>query len=171
MPDFDYLRETRDGYDATASAYAETFHDHLRDKPIDRAMLSAFAGLLEPGYLVADVGCGTGGAATRILAAVGLRVVGVDLSANMIGEARRLNPGLRYEVGRLRTARVPGRDRPRLLGEAFGERVSLTFCRRRPEAVERLLELAGLRPYARLVREPDDDGVESTPQAYLIARR
>nr|WP_228768803.1 hypothetical protein [Mycolicibacterium malmesburyense]CRL72424.1 hypothetical protein CPGR_02296 [Mycolicibacterium malmesburyense] len=49
--------------------------------------------------------------------------------------------------------------------------MSLTFCRRRPEAVERLLELAGLRPYARLVREPDDDGVESTPQAYLIARR
>nr|WP_228768802.1 class I SAM-dependent methyltransferase [Mycolicibacterium malmesburyense]CRL72421.1 methyltransferase [Mycolicibacterium malmesburyense] len=94
MPDFDYLRETRDGYDATASAYAETFHEHLRDKPIDRAMLSAFAGLLEPGDLVADVGCGTG-AATRILAAVGLRVVGVDLSANMIGEARRLNPGLR----------------------------------------------------------------------------
>lgn len=213
MPEPDFLRDTRNGYDATAAACAEAFHDHLRDKPIDRAMLSAFAGLLAPDDLVVDVGCGTG-AATRILADIGVRVEGIDLSANMIDEARRFNPGLRFDVGSMTdltypaghlggvcawysTIHIPDSglpqvfsqfhrvlrsggyallafqvgDRPRVLEEVFGKRVALTFHRRRPDVVERLLVGAGLRPYARMVREPDDDGVESTPQAYLIARK
>nr|WP_090281606.1 methyltransferase domain-containing protein [Mycolicibacterium komanii]CRL78230.1 methyltransferase [Mycolicibacterium komanii] len=177
MPEPDFLRDTRDGYNATATAYAEAFHDHLRDKPIDRAMLSAF------------------------------------LSANMINEARRLNPGLPFDVGSMTdlpypaghcggvcawysTIHIPEAmlpqvfsefhrvlrpgggallafqvgDRPRVLEDAFGQRVALTFHRRRPDVVERLLADAGLRPYTRLMREPDDD-VESTPQAYLIVRK
>jgi hypothetical protein len=52
----------------------------------------------------------------------------------------------------------------------FGERVALTFYRRQPDTVARLLDEAGLKPYAGLVREPNDDGFESTPQAYLIAQ-
>ncbi|SEH90583.1 Methyltransferase domain-containing protein [Mycolicibacterium rutilum] len=206
-----FLRRTRDGYDATAAAYAERFHDHLRDKPLDLAMLSGFAGLIRPGGLVADVGCGTG-ATSRILADCGVDVVGIDLSPNMIDQARRLNPGLRFEVGSMlnldfpddhldglcawysvihipdeqlpqvfsefrRVLRPGGRallafqvgDEPRVLAEAFGEPVDLTFHRRRPEAVERLLADAGLHPYARMVRSADDDGLESTPQAYLVA--
>jgi hypothetical protein len=34
-----------------------------------------------------------------------------------------------------------------------------------------LVEQDGLKPHAQLVREPDADGFESTPQAHLIARR
>jgi hypothetical protein len=62
VTDPDYLRRTRTGYDLTISTYAERFHHHLRDKPLDRAMISAFAGLvgLNGNRLVADVGCGTG---------------------------------------------------------------------------------------------------------------
>jgi hypothetical protein len=62
-------------------------------------------------------------------------------------------------------------DQPRVLTEVFGEGVSLTFYRRRPDAVAALIGEAGLNLHAQLVREPDDDGFESTPQAYLIARK
>jgi SAM-dependent methyltransferase len=208
----DYLRLTRAGYDVTAAPYAERFHDHLRNKPLDRAMLSGFAGLVGRGVVV-DVGCGTG-ATTAILHGFGLDVVGIDLSPKMIDEARRLNPGLEFRVGSMTLldlddtsvdavcawysiihvpdeslpqvfsefARVlrPGGytlsafqvgDHPRMLTEAFGERVALTFFRREPDAVAALLGEAGLKLHAQLVREPDDDGLESTPQAYLVGRK
>jgi ubiquinone/menaquinone biosynthesis C-methylase UbiE len=93
-----FLESTREGYDLTASVYAERFHDHLHDKPLDRAMLSGFAGLVGRAGVVADVGCGTG-ATSRMLTDFGLDVVGIDLSANMLAEARRRNPGLRFQVG------------------------------------------------------------------------
>jgi SAM-dependent methyltransferase len=209
----DYLRLTRDGYDRTAGAYADRFHDHLRDKPLDLAMLSGFAGLVGAGGDVADVGCGTG-ATTAMLTDAGLDAVGIDLSPNMIEQARRLNPALTFHVGAMAalpfddgalagvcawysTIHVPDEelpqvfsefarvlrpggyvlvafqvgDQPRVLAEAFGERVSLTFYRRRPDAVAGMLDAAGLKPYAQLVRELDDDGLESTPQAYLIGRK
>jgi ubiquinone/menaquinone biosynthesis C-methylase UbiE len=213
VTDADYLRLTRDGYDLTASAYAERFHNHLHDKPLDLAMLSAFAGLIGRGGVLADVGCGTG-ATTAMFAQLGLHVCGIDLSPNMIAEARRINPGLEFRVGSMtsldledasvdavsawystihlpdeslpqafsefeRVLRAGGHvllafqvgDQPRILTSAFGEDVALTFYRRRPAAVAETLTVAGLQLYAQLVREPDDDGLESTPQAYLIARK
>ena len=81
------------------------------------------------------------------------------------GFRRVLAPGgvllLAFQIG----------DQPRILPEAFGVTVDLTFHRRRPEAVAALLHEAGLPVYAQLQRESDGVGVESTPQAYLIARK
>jgi SAM-dependent methyltransferase len=94
----DFLQRTRDGYNVTATTYAERFHGHLDDKPLDRAMLAGFAGLVERQGVIADVGCGTG-ATSRMLADFGLDVLGIDLSPNMIAEARRLNAGLSFQVG------------------------------------------------------------------------
>ncbi|MEX7474208.1 class I SAM-dependent methyltransferase [Mycobacterium adipatum] len=78
---------------------------------------------------------------------------------------RVLTPGgvalLAFQVG----------DRPRHLTEAFGEPVDLLFHRRHPDTVAHLLHQAGLPVHARLVRAPEGDGVESTPQGYLIARK
>jgi SAM-dependent methyltransferase len=213
VTDLGFLDHTREGYDLTATGYAERFHHHLNDRPLDRAMLAGFAGLVERNGLIADVGCGTG-AASRILADLGLDVLGVDLSPNMIAEARRLNPGLRFQIGSMtnlgfddshfdgvcawysvihvpdeslpqvfsefyRVLRPGGvalvafqvGDQPRTFKEMFGEQVSLTFYRRQPDTVALLLDEAGLQPYAGLVREPNDDGFESTPHAYLIARK
>jgi predicted TPR repeat methyltransferase len=67
------LTLTRDGYDRTAAIYAERFHHHLDDKPIDQAVLSGFAGLVAkgPNRQVIDVGCGTG-ATTALLADAGV---------------------------------------------------------------------------------------------------
>jgi SAM-dependent methyltransferase len=50
-----------------------------------------------PGERILDLGCGTGQLSSEI-AAAGSSVVGVDLSAEMIGEARRKFPYLRCEV-------------------------------------------------------------------------
>jgi hypothetical protein len=62
-------------------------------------------------------------------------------------------------------------DEPLVLDEAFGQCVELTFIRRQPGHVLALLERAGLRPYAQLVREPADGTHESTKQAYLVVRK
>ena len=49
--------------------------------------------------------------------------------------------------------------------------MSLTLYRRRPDDVADLLSDAGLTLRARLLRKPDDDGFETTPHAFLIARK
>lgn len=211
MPDF--LATTRDGYDRAAVHYVARFQNHLDDRPVDRAMIGAFAELVGRGSRVLDVGCGTGVAAAA-LAAAGLDVTGIDLSPNMIAQARQHNPSLEFRVGSMldldvadgsvgglcawysiihvpdahlprvfaefRRVLAPDGmlllafqvgDQPRVLTDFDGEQVDLTFIRRRPEAVAQLLSTSGFRVYAETVRQPDEDAAESTPQAYLIARR
>lgn len=211
----DFLTRTRDGYDATASAYAAHFDHYLDGKPIERAMLVAFAGLVQAtaNRAVADIGCGTG-ITTAMLHDAGVVPTGIDLSPNMIELARQRNVGLEFSVGSMTdldlpddgfggvcawysTIHVPDEylpqafsefhrvlapggfvllafqvgDRPRHLTEAFGTPVDLLFHRRRPADVASELAVAGLQVYAQTVREADDDGMESTPQAVLIARK
>lgn len=63
--------------------------DRVRDELFGRrAELGAIPGLLEPGWVVGDLGCGTG-QLTAALAPFVARVVGVDESATMLASARR----------------------------------------------------------------------------------
>jgi ubiquinone/menaquinone biosynthesis C-methylase UbiE len=96
----DFLERTKDGYDCTAGAYAERFHHYLDDKPVDLAMVGAFAGLvsMSDDKRVVDVGCGTG-ATTAMLCRSGIDAFGIDLSPNMLAEAQRLNRDLEFSVG------------------------------------------------------------------------
>ncbi|CAM5702008.1 class I SAM-dependent methyltransferase [Mycolicibacterium aubagnense] len=208
----DFVTLTRDGYDRSAAHYVARFQRHLDDRPVDRAMIGAFAALAHPGASVVDVGCGTG-VSTAALAAAGLDVTGIDLSPSMIAQARRHNPGLSFRVGSMLDLDVadgsvgglcawysiihvpdthlsavfaefhrvlaPGGvvllafqvgEEPRVLTDFDGVQVNLTFIRRQPAAVADLLSKSGFRVYVELVRQPDD-GLESTPQAYLMARR
>jgi trans-aconitate methyltransferase len=50
-----------------------------------------------PGERILDLGCGTGHLTNRI-AAAGAEVIGIDKSATMIEEARRLYPNVRFEI-------------------------------------------------------------------------
>lgn len=213
MAETPFLDRTRDGYDQMAAGYVAAFQNHLDDKPLDLAMLQAFTAMVPPQHRVIDIGCGTG-AATTILRDNGAQVSGIDLSPNMIAQARRLHPDIEFTVGSMtdldlpdvcvggvcawysvihipddqlpavfaefHRVLVPGGvallafqvgEQPRHLTEAFGESVDLMFHRRHPEAVAVLLQNAGLPVHAQLVREPLGDGVESTPQGYLIARK
>ncbi len=94
MPDF--LRDTRRSYDATAAAYAEWIRGELAAKPLDRAVLTAFAELVTG--RVADVGCGTG-RVTAFLHDLGVPAFGVDLSPRMVAVAAAAHPHLRFAAG------------------------------------------------------------------------
>jgi len=85
-------------YDAIAAAYAERFGDELAHKPLDRALLSAFATMLGRDAPVLDAGCGPGHV-TAFLSGLGLDARGLDLSPGMVDQARRRHPLLRFEVG------------------------------------------------------------------------
>jgi SAM-dependent methyltransferase len=62
-------------------------------------------------------------------------------------------------------------DQPLVLTEAFGESVDVTYHRRRPDDVISSLERCGFAEVATLVRQPDGDGIESTPQAFVVVRK
>jgi SAM-dependent methyltransferase len=96
MVEPDALDTTREAYDAAALTYAELFRDSLRDRPLDRAILGAFAEVVTG--QVADLGCGPGHV-TAHLGELGLAAFGVDASPAMITLARQAYPDLRFDVG------------------------------------------------------------------------
>jgi SAM-dependent methyltransferase len=93
-----YLDTTRAGYDAIAVDYAKYFENELEARPLDRAMLAAFAELVRADGPVLEVGSGPGNV-TAYLHAQGLDVSGVDLSPGMVAVARRAHPGPRFDQG------------------------------------------------------------------------
>lgn len=84
---------TRVSYNRVAAEYAQRFSDELDHKPVERALLDAFAA--STAGQICDLGCGPGQAAAY-LHARGAEVVGVDLSEAMIEQARRLHPEIRF---------------------------------------------------------------------------
>ncbi|MGH3981848.1 MAG: class I SAM-dependent methyltransferase [Pseudonocardiaceae bacterium] len=102
-----YVRATRAGYDAVAADYSAWVSDDLAVKPLDRALLAAFAELVhadgaEP---VGDLGCGSG-RVTAHLWSLGLSAFGVDLSPAMVALARRAYPDLRFYEGSITAAEL-----------------------------------------------------------------
>jgi len=96
----DIFRATREGYDSNAQRYFDFVRDSMRDRPLERAMLGAFAELVKaagPGP-VADLGCGPG-YLTAHLHGLGLDAFGIDLSPAMVALARETYPQLRFEQG------------------------------------------------------------------------
>ncbi|QMU79607.1 class I SAM-dependent methyltransferase [Streptacidiphilus sp. PB12-B1b] len=100
MSEATYLHTTRAAYDTVAVDYERLLRDELDAKPLDRAMLAAFAELAQaPGTgPVAELGCGPG-RVTAHLHGLGVDVFGIDLSPEMVAVARRTHPGLRFDTG------------------------------------------------------------------------
>jgi SAM-dependent methyltransferase len=113
------LDPIRATYDTVARRYAEEFAGDLAEKVLDRALLGAFAEMARSraveGFalgaphaagaaeLVGDFGCGPGFEAKH-LADLGLAVIGIDCSKEMIAEAFRRHghsPRLDFRVGSL----------------------------------------------------------------------
>jgi SAM-dependent methyltransferase len=95
------LAVTRTAYDTVAVDYAGIVKAvELTESPLDRAMLTAFAELVQAagGGPVADLGCGPG-RVTTYLDALGVSVFGVDLSPAMVEVARQTHPGLQFSEG------------------------------------------------------------------------
>jgi len=91
----------RESYDSVARTYAAHLASELSGKPLDRHLLNRFAEEVRGRGLVADLGCGPGHVA-RYLHDQGVTMIGIDLSPQMIEEARRLNPELEFKVGDMR---------------------------------------------------------------------
>ncbi|HZX03561.1 DUF480 domain-containing protein [Kribbella sp.] len=95
----------RSAYDAVATTYADELLDELDGLPFERWLLDrviADAG----GRPVVEVGAGPGHV-TAYLADRDADAVGIDLSPEMVAEARRRFPRLRFEVGDLRRLARP----------------------------------------------------------------
>jgi len=96
----------RESYDSVARAYAAHLASELSGKPLDRHLLNRFAEEVRGRGLVADLGCGPGHVA-RYLHDQGVTMVGIDLSPQMIEEAKRLNPELEFKVGDMGKLSLP----------------------------------------------------------------
>ncbi|MFF0309015.1 class I SAM-dependent DNA methyltransferase [Streptosporangium sp. NPDC004379] len=102
-----FLSATRTAYDAIVDRYAEFAGAKFAEMPLVRAMLTPFAELVgASGGRVADLGCGPGHV-TAHLSTLGLDVLGVDLSPEMVALARRTYPGLRFEEGSMFALDLP----------------------------------------------------------------
>lgn len=92
--------KVRAAYAAVAASYADRFDDELAGLPFESWLLRRVASLAG-GAPVIDVGSGPGHVAA-FLADAGADASGLDLTAEMVDEARRRHPGVSYEVGDLR---------------------------------------------------------------------
>jgi ubiquinone/menaquinone biosynthesis C-methylase UbiE len=99
-------KTVRDGYANVATAYADELGDELAGKPLDRALLTAFAEQVGPGIVV-DVGCGPGHIGAFVASHRGhvdpsngdsCRVEGIDLSPDMIAVASARYPRLAFRT-------------------------------------------------------------------------
>lgn len=84
------------GYDSTSMEQARATIDSIKDSPADQFILDLFASRIDPrSGPVCDLGCGPGQIA-RYFHDRGFDTVGVDLSAGMLRQARKYNPGIRF---------------------------------------------------------------------------
>lgn len=96
----------RESYDRLADEYARRIFDELQHKPFDRQLLDRFAAQVGGRGEVCDMGCGPGHVA-RHLREAGASVFGLDLSPQMLAQARRLNPDISFREGNMLALDLP----------------------------------------------------------------
>jgi ubiquinone/menaquinone biosynthesis C-methylase UbiE len=99
------ISDVQSGYDLVADEYARRISDELRHKALDCRLLDRFAESVRNSGIACDLGCGPGHIA-RYLHGRGIQVCGMDLSRGMVERARRLNPGIEFNQGDMRTLPV-----------------------------------------------------------------
>jgi ubiquinone/menaquinone biosynthesis C-methylase UbiE len=92
------ILDLQSSYDRVARRYAEEYFAELERKPYDRGMLDEFAESVRDQGRACEIGCGPGQVA-RYLKDRGVDIHGVDLSAEMVRNASRLNPDISFEQG------------------------------------------------------------------------
>ena len=90
----------RADYDRLARNYTQRLFNELEHKPLDRELLVRFASAVKGNGMVCDMGCGPGQVA-RFLHDAGVEIFGLDLSAQMIAEARLRSPEIIFREGNM----------------------------------------------------------------------
>ena len=85
-------------YDMVAEEYAAEFKDELANKPFDRKMIEWLVEKTDRRGPYCDMGCGPGQIA-RYLNDLGVEAFGIDISGEMVEQAKLLNPDVRFEQG------------------------------------------------------------------------
>ena len=88
----------QDNYDIVAENYAAQFRDEMDKKPFDRKMLDWLIEKVADLGIICDVGCGPGQIAGYLYQRGG-GVCGIDLSPEMIRQAKILNPKIDFQTG------------------------------------------------------------------------
>ena len=94
------IETIRENYDRIAAEYARRMFRELDAKPFDREQLTRFVGEVIGRGPICDLGCGPGHVG-RYLRDAGADVFGVDLSPQMIAQARQLNPEIDFREGNM----------------------------------------------------------------------
>ena len=90
------------GYDLTSVEQAKNTIDSVKDNPAEQQILELLAAKLAKSKgIICDLGCGPGQVA-RYFHDRGFEAVGIDLSAGMLKQARKFNPGIRFLKGSMR---------------------------------------------------------------------
>ena len=133
----------RESYDRVADEYARRIFNELQHKPLDRELLNRFAAQVRGHGEVCDMGCGPGQVA-RYLHDIGVKVFGLDLSPQMLEQARLLNPEIFFLEGNmmaldLQDGRLAGIAAFYAIVNIRQESLSLVF-----REMERVLQPGGL---------------------------
>jgi len=96
MPD--ETDDLQSSYDRIAGEYANRITGELAGKPMDRELLTRFVDQTQGKGPICDLGCGPGHVAD-FLHQQGATVFGIDRSAGMVEQARRLYPHLEFREG------------------------------------------------------------------------
>jgi SAM-dependent methyltransferase len=112
VTDSSHLAETRASYDTVAESYAEFVRPVFQGSQLGRAMIGAFAELVQEsgGGRVADVGCGPGHVTAHLRQRGLTEAFGIDLSPGMIEVARRDHPGVHFTTGTMTSLDIPDGD-------------------------------------------------------------
>jgi len=102
----DVTNSIRETYDRLAEEYARRIFNELQHKPLDRELLDRFAAALAGRGDICDMGCGPGHVA-RYLRDAGATVFGLDLSPQMLEQARKLNPDISFREGNMLALDLP----------------------------------------------------------------
>lgn len=92
--------ELQASYDRVAKDYAAHFGNEMASKPFDRKMLDWLVEKVNGLGRICDLGCGPGQIA-RYLHQQGALAAGIDLSAEMVKQARALNPDIPFRQGNM----------------------------------------------------------------------
>lgn len=92
------VKDVRHNYDIVAKNYAARFRNEMDEKPFDRKMLDWLIEKVGDAGKICDLGCGPGQIAGYLFQS-GANVCGVDLSTEMIKQARLNNPQIDFQTG------------------------------------------------------------------------
>ena len=87
-------------YDAIAGEYAKAFTGEHEKKPKDREILRRFAKEMGNRKPIWDFGCGPG-QTTKYLTDLGVEISGLDLSEEILTQARRIHPEIHFQKGNM----------------------------------------------------------------------